>query len=436
MAILANRPPHRARLARCLWSWPCALLLLCGCQSTMLTKWRTATDDSLSPAPTKEELGDNRNLLSRLFLPEKTLLKTPEVGSIAGFLNDRKEGWKLAPPKPDPEAEKEFAAAEELYHQGELVQAETAFGKLARRKKDHPIGEKAQFYMAEAQYQQKRYYRAHDSYEELMRKYPGTQFLETAVKREYEIGKVWLADSDPEGKPEQYLPWYTAFNGARPLLDPHGFAVKAFEHVRHHDPEGPLADDAALRIAEHYYRVKDYDAAALYFDQLTTDHPKSPLVKRAMLSSIDSKVKGYLGPSYDSTGLEQAKETVKKAKTYFPELRVSTDAGEPDELDHTLDLIDEQMAERTYNVAQYYRRSGNVGGAKYYLTWVTKRWPKSSWSDKAKTELVALANVKEQRAQMSKIMTLPGSNDPFTGNAQTSGMQSGPVAGPNGMMAP
>jgi outer membrane assembly lipoprotein YfiO len=441
MAIPAPRRRFRRPLAgRMAWAWAwlwlggCALLVGAGCQGTALNRWRMATDDSLSRAPTREELGDDRGLFARLLRPEGSVLRAPQTNSISNFILDRKLGWRAAPSPPDPEAEREFAAAEQLFQQGELSQAESAFARLARRKKDTSLGEKAQFYLAETQFQRRRYRLAHDSYETLFQRYPGTRFLDKAVEREYAIAKFWLADADPEGKPEERLAWYTAFTGARPLLDPHGFAIKAFEHVRHHDPTGPLADDAALQIAEQYYRDQDYETAAIYYDQLITDHPKSPLVKRAMLSAIDAKLKGYIGPEYDATGLEQAAQTVQRAKTYFPELRVSTDT-EPDELDHTLDLIDDQMAERTYKIGEYYRRAGHPGAARYYYTWVTQRWPKSPWTPRAEEQLEALAHVKDRRAQISKIMTLPGSTDPFTGNSMT-GAQGSPMSGPNGMMGP
>lgn len=403
-----------------------------GCGSTAWKRLRAANDDSLSPSPTVEERADDRNFFSRLFWPEKIIRETPEPGSISNFVLDKAQGWKLAPPPPDPAAEQDYTAAMELYQQGDLEAAEKAFGKIARNRKLTAVGEDAQFHLAECQFQRKRYVQAHDNYDELIKVYGnGTKHLDKIVKREYEIGKIWLADSDPDAKPEDKLPASAIFTGGRPLIDVHGYALKAFEHVRHHDPLGPLADDAALAIAEQYYRDADYDTAAIYFDELITSHPKSQHVKRAMLSSIDSKMKGYLGPEYDVTGLQQATKTIDRAKTYFPELRASTD-DDPGSLDHTLDLIDDQMAERTFSVGEYYRRAGNVSGARYYYEWVTKKWPKSAWSKKSQDQLEVVAKMKERRAQMSKIMTQPGSGDRM-GNPMSGANGSNPMSPTGGM---
>lgn len=403
-----------------------------GCGSTAWKRIRAASDSSLSPPPTVEERADERNFFARLFWPEKIIRERPETSSIAGFILDKGQGWKMAPPPADPASESEYAAAMELYQQGDLEKAERAFGKLARNRKLTAVGEDAMFHQAECQFQRKRYVTAHDTYDELLKIYGnGTKHLDAIVKREFEIGKIWLADSDPNAKPEDKLPASAVFTGGKPLIDVHGFALKAFEHVRHHDPLGPLADDAALAIAEQHYRDADFDSAAVYFDELIISHPKSPHVKRAMLSSVDSKMKGYLGPDYDITGLQQATETIAKAKTYFPELRVTTD-DDPGSLDHALDLIDDQLAERTFSVGEYYRRAGNVSGARYYFEWVTQKWPKSAWSKKAQDQLEVVAKMKERRAQMSKIMTQPGSADQL-GNPMSGANGSSPMSPTGGM---
>ena len=47
------------------------------------------------------------------------------------------------------------------------------------------------------------------------------------------------------------MPWYARFNGRLPLVDTQRQRPgQVLEHVRHHDPTGPLADDAVLRIAD------------------------------------------------------------------------------------------------------------------------------------------------------------------------------------------
>jgi outer membrane protein assembly factor BamD (BamD/ComL family) len=389
-----------------------------------LAAWRQGRDDSLSKGPTKEEMHDDRQLMARWLTPRKTPHTDPKANSPMALGPD---GWKPPTVKPNPEAEAQFREGERLFQQGKLSEAERAFARLAKKHKGTPWGEKGQFYAAEAQFQAGRYVAAHDSLERLIADYPGTEYLDKLVNREYTIAQTWLAADDPKARADGSMPWYARFNGRKPLVDTQGNALQVLEHVRHHDPTGPLADDAALRIADYHYAARDFETAAVYYDQLITDHPKSPLLHHAQLASIDAKLKAYIGPEYDGTGLEQARETVKQTMATFPEQQASTG---PD-LYHTLDLIADQQAERSYVVGCYYRRAGKVASAEYYFGMIPRRWPKSPWAAKAKEQLAQLATLPRTESLPSKIFQ-PGNADPYT-NGVTAGNPNGNagcIAGP------
>src|SRR5262249_28091344 len=144
----------------------------------------------------------------------------------------------------------------------------------------------------------------------------GTTDLATKIKP-----KSGPLAKEPTPPPEKTvkLAWRDRFRGGLPPIDTGGYAEKALDHVRMNDPHGALADKASMAIADFYYAVGDYETAGQKYDQLVAMHPHSPLVPRAQLASIDSKLKGYLGPEYDGAGLEQAKETITQTRVLFPE---------------------------------------------------------------------------------------------------------------------
>jgi outer membrane protein assembly factor BamD (BamD/ComL family) len=400
-----------------------ALLVMAGCQggAGTLGRWRTAHDGTIARTVSADEAGDTRGMVARWLTPERA--PHAEPGRAHGLVLGP-DGWKRRVEKADPATEAEFAAAETLFKQGKLAEAERAFARIARKQKETHWGEKAQYYLAETQYQRGRYVAAHDSFETLVATYPGTRYLDKLTGREYDIARLWLADD--KDHPERQLAWYSRFNGAMPPLDVGGNALAVLEHVRHHDPTGPLADDAVLRIADHHYASGDYETAALYYDQLIADHPKSPLLHRAQLASIDAKLKAYIGPEYDGTGLEQARQTVKQTMATFPEQQASTEG----DLYHTLDLISDQQAERTYVIGRYYHRAGKVASAEYYFGMIPQRWPKSPWAAKAKEQLALLAKLPRTESLPSKIFQ-PGGGDPYS-NGVTAGNPAGvgSVGGP------
>ena len=438
-----------ARGAKSLRSVSVALLALglAGCQGldVPIAQWRAGFDQGLTRKISKEEkdssvsdkIEEPRTLLGRWLNPKGSEVakddappKVPSTKSGSTLILGS-DGWRpMLKPQANPEADKELDDALKLFQQGKLAEAESEFKKLAKKRKGTHWGEKSQYYLAESQYQQKKYVKANDSFEQLYADYPGTEFRDKLVSREYALAQMWLSQSDPQAKAEQKLPWTTRFTGEQPLIDTRGTGLKALEHVRHHDPDGPLADDAVLQIAEYHMKSNDYESAGIYYDQLIASHPKSPFVQKAQLASIDARLKAYLGPEYDGSGLEKAREMVKQTMTSFPDRQASYE-----NLYHTLDIINDQEAERTFQVGEYYKRTGKVTSAEFYFGKIPQRWPGSPWAVKAKTELAQLAKMPRKPTVPSKIMSQPGAGDPYYSGGGMGGMggMGGGMGGMGGM---
>ncbi len=400
-----------------------------GCQGVRhsIAQWRSSYDTSgIAKGLSAEEKQSSGNMMTRLFRPGQK--------ADAGGLTERNpstmilgsDGWKpLATPKANPQADAELKAAKELYDQDKIKEAEKAFARIAKNRKGTPWGEKAQFYLAETQLQQKKYVNAHDSYERLFADYPGSMLVEKLVKREYEIAQIWLSQDDPKAKKDEFLTWTSHFDGTQPLIDTQGAALKALEHVRSHDPTGPLADDSLMKIAEYHMKNLDYESAGIYYDQLIQDHPKSPLAQKAHLASIDARMKGYQGPEYDASGLERSRELVKQTLNKYPEQPAGNNA-----LYRTLDLINDAEAEKTFSTGAYYKKIGRVAAAEYYFGKIPQKWPNSPWAVKSKTELASLAKMPRTPSLPSRILAQPGAVTPGLGGMMGGG------AGGAGMGAP
>lgn len=416
-----------------------------GCAETA-RRWGIAKDRSIAAPPTAEEMGDDRNLLSRLIKP-KAVRSNPNPDSTLVLGSD---GWHSPIVAPNPQAEAELKAADKLVADGKLAEAEAAFAKLVKKHEQRTIihesntvlgglfakkrvkkdwwAQEAQFKLAQVQQKRGKLVAAHDSYETLIRDWPGTRHTDEVVKAEYEIAMTWLASSDPNAPPEKRASFRDRLTGKVPMVDAKGNALAALEHVRHNDATGPIADKAVMQIADTHYGDKNYEEAAIYYDQLVAQHPKSPLVQHAQLASIDSKVKSYYGPEYDGNGLDEARETIKQTMTMFPERAVS----HSDNLYKTLDIINDQEAERTYKIGEHYLWTGKVSAAEFYFGEIPARWPKSPWAKLAKGQLEKVASMPRKRSLPSRIMSLPGSTDPMTGSGG-GGMGGGMGGNPGGM---
>ncbi len=460
----SGRPGPRGRAA---WLAP-IVLLATGCTTGgPLARWRIADDHVLARAPSDEEVGDSRGLMARMLTPEHGSRTVDSDVVRAGTANDS----RFTRPKaaaPDDQTQAEVQSALALFDEGKLDDAERQLSRLERwkvranlpkvgagipfkemdtrslvggsllgsksgesdiadmRRARAPWSETVLYYLAETQYRQGKLVAANDTFAKLATSFPGTQYLDKVAEREYAIGTTWLAAVAPDAPADKREKWGDRFNGYLPMVDVTGHAIQVLEHVRHHDPTGPLADDAAMRIADFHFENGDFEEAAVYYDQLMEEHPKSPLLRAAHLKSVESKLKAYAGPEYDTSGLDQARQLIRRTELMFPERRAST--GEF--LDHSLELINDQEAEIAFRRGEFYRKTGYPGAAELCYGEVKARWPKSEWARQANEQMAVLAKMPRKEVLPSKIMTAPGSQDPFS-----QGMSSGTMsASPGGMM--
>jgi outer membrane protein assembly factor BamD (BamD/ComL family) len=430
------RPGRAARLAALLL----AVVPLAGCANLMspLGTWRAAYDGNLFKKLSPEEMADaggttdSTNLFQRWLTPRgNPALKSSEPPSSTMVLGS--DGWRpMAKPAPDPQADAELDAAMKLFQQAKFEEAEKAFTKIAKDRKGTTWGENSQYYLAESQFQRKKYVAAHDSYEKLYADYPATAYKDKLTKREYEIAQVFLVQSDPKAPDDKKLPWTARFDGRLPIIDSQGTGLKALEHVRNNYPDGPMAERAAIEIADFYMKHEDYESAAMYYEQFVDEYSgkKSPHVQYAQLAAIDARMKGYLGPEYDAAGLEKARGLIGKTMNTFPDRDASFE-----KLYLTLDHINDAQAEKRFTTGMYYKRTGKVASAEYYLGMIPQRWPNSPWAVKAKTELAELAKMPRKPSKPSKIIIPPGASDPFMSSGPGGGMMGG-MGGMGGMGMP
>jgi TolA-binding protein len=185
----------------------------------------------------------------------------------------------------------ESRSAPELFRLGRFAEAEPQFAWIAAVRRGTSWGERAQYHLAECQYQQKRYVAALSSFERLHTEYPATGYIDDVVRREYEIAQLWMTQLDHQTPADKKLPWIARLDGRLPLFGTRELALEALEHVRHNDPAGPLADDAAVKIADHYRKRREFDTAAQYYAQVAAEYPKSPLCLYARLAAVHALIR-------------------------------------------------------------------------------------------------------------------------------------------------
>lgn len=343
----------------------------------------------------------------------------------------------------------EYQAAESLYLDGRLSEAEKAFKRLAKaRRNSHesfgmkmdrwwgvktssldtyanfgdPIEEDALFMKAECQFDQKKYAHAQDSYDDLLTRYPSTRHLDSVSRRYFEIARYWLgfpeqvqesgdiemvSDSteetpDFENVDSFHIPIIPNFlDNTRPAFDTRGRALQALRSVWLHDATGPLADDALMVSASFHLRTKDFEESARMYKLLREQYPDSPHFRDAFLLGSHVTLASYQGSNYDGQNLNDAIDLKESALRIFPDLTEE----ERDRLGGELQKMYSAEVARIWDKVEYYQAKESPESVAVYCNILIHRFPDTVYAEQSRKILEEQASTSNHRLSLPQ---LPG----------------------------
>jgi tetratricopeptide (TPR) repeat protein len=287
-----------------------------------------------------------------------------------------------------------LTAAEDAYRRENFGKAEGMFEDIADDTKNRPeVAERARFYQAECLRRRSHYPKAVDAYHKLLQDFPAGLYREQAVGQMYLIASEWLQPIRDEiaesSKPEQERKGKTWVDGIMlvnfdrktPTFDSEGRAMQTLERVYFNDPTGPYADKALFMLGRvHLYR-EDFKDSARYFQQLAENYDRSPLREEALKLAIIAKNNSSGGPQYDGKDTSEAMRLINQAKATSPALAREQDGKF---LDQQSLIVRYQQAEKDFETAEFYRRTGHPGSAWFYYELVKRRYAGiRPWADMA-----------------------------------------------------
>lgn len=223
-----------------------------------------------------------------------------------------------------------------------------------------------------------REYKALYDYEVLIKSFSASEHYTTAVRREVDIGRRYV-----NGLRRKFLGVRVdnAENLGEELL------IRAQERV----PGSDIAEDAAIELAEFYYRERDLGLAADMFDVFATNYPNSRYTQRAMLGRILVDVARFKGPKYDASGLIEARLLIEDYLEQYP-----ADAARAGVTEGLRTRIDESAADHKLETARFYLRRGDRTSAIFTLRRLVRDHPITAASQRALAYLQEQGEVVEE----------------------------------------
>ena len=229
----------------------------------------------------------------------------------------------------------------------------------------NPYIPQAYYLHALARYNNGREYKALFDLESIIVDYPGSEYFLKAVELEYQIGLEYI-----QGKKRRFLGM--RIENARPTGEE--LIIRTQERV----PGSELAEEAAMILADHFYKRRELKLAAEMYAIFRQNFPNSPRLQRAMLREIEANIARFKGPRYDGSGLLDAKLLIEEYQREFP-----ADAIRSGITEGLMSWIDESAAQQVLDTARWYLRVDDEASARFVLARLVRRHPATDAADEA-----------------------------------------------------
>ena len=328
-----------------------------------------------------------------------------------------RNGALSAEPKPrEKSVEAELAGAREYFRREDYAKAQKLYHHIANNDKNPAFAvQEALYYEAECLRLQGNLPKAADTYANLLRNHTINPYKDLATQHIYEIATYWLQDTweqvresqeRREGKRWIVWPRFISFDKRKPFLDREGRAVERLKDVSIYEGRGgPYADKALYLCGYIAWFNEDYVEADQQFSQLTKTFPESPYAPYAIELAIKAKLMSTGGELYDGRRVADARKLVDEA------LRMPDVTEEKKQsLMKLLACITAHQAEKDYQMAEFFRRTGHPGSAYFYYEIVRRRYPGTDAAERATRRMMEIY-AKMAQEQRDKLGPPPQASD-------------------------
>lgn len=207
---------------------------------------------------------------------------------------------------------------------------------------------------------------AFDMYGRLYKTFPAFEFSDEAVQRQYEAAKI-LA----EGKERVVLSYPTE----KLYID---IAAELFQRLQKQVPKTDIAARSQFELGNIYYQKKEFGKASREYYEVVLNFPGHFLRQESLYQSGVAAFRQVRGADYDAEMIEIVLNRLSQFVEEYPNDDRTVIAGRLQR------EMKELEAEKLFNTAQYYLRTGNKVAANIYFDDLLASYPKSSWSRKAR----------------------------------------------------
>ena len=275
----------------------------------------------------------------------------------------------------DAEATKLYEEGRKLYLDGAYYKSGKIFAEAEERAESNAVKANSLLAQIGAWRMCELYYREFKAIEKILTLYPEYADFASLVNREYELGDEYSRGKrDPAYWALRFIPWLVEEDHSEEIL------TRALERA----PFSPFGPRAHLRLAYIYDQAGKVQDSIAQLREIVRDYPNSEQHRYAMLALAEGLLELSRRGDGDGAYIREAADVLARYKERYP------NSGEDDWVRRKLLESKDIQAQRIYDMAEFYRKSGRKEAAERYLAKVVSEYPESLPAARSEEELVEL----------------------------------------------
>jgi outer membrane protein assembly factor BamD (BamD/ComL family) len=270
------------------------------------------------------------------------------------------------------EGEAFYQTAKKADDEGNRNKAIKLYDETATRFPFAPSAPQARFRQAELLQEKGDILKSFDAYDKFLIRFQGSSLYSTALNRQ-----IAMAQSAADGEVKSSL------LGLKTRLSVDK-TVEMLEKVRNNAPKSAAAAKAQFTIGQLYEANNEYKKAIAAYRLLVKDQPTSPLAAEALFRVGVILTEEADRGNQNQGNLDLAREAFNDYLIQYPGHSRNAEARK---LEAALGGRDLQ---RSYDVAEFYRKTGRLDSAKVYYRDIVARSKSGEFHDKAQARLKEL----------------------------------------------
>jgi len=270
------------------------------------------------------------------------------------------------------EGESVYLKAKEADDAGKTAKAIKLYDETATRYPFAKSAPQARFRQAELLEQKGEVVKSFKAYQEFLTRYTGSSLYTTALNRQ-----ARMAQSAADGEVK------SGFLGIKSKLSLEK-TVEMLEQTRDNAPKTRTASKAQFTIGELNYAKKKAKESIAAYRKLVADQPDSPEAPEALFRVGEILTKEADSGNKNQATLDLAREAFNDYMIQYPGHSRNAEAR------RLVANLGSREIERTFEIAQFYEKTGKLDSAKVYYRDVVRRSASGKTHEAAKARLKAL----------------------------------------------